>query len=196
MLLPGAMAASRERRRVDSFWGNIFNTEEKQKEHVLSVLKSIPVFSDLSGRELVSVERILHRRSYAAKEVIFRQGAAGVGMYIIVKGGVQIVNESSNQIIAELSDGEFFGELALLDEAPRSATAVAAEQSTVLGFFQSDLFGLTERNPRLGVKIVLRLSRIIGKRLVSSNEQVHELQKKLTLGMQPSGKSPSTSGSR
>jgi CRP-like cAMP-binding protein len=164
---------------MDSLWGNIFNTKKKQKEHVLTVLKNIPMFSDLSIRELVSIERILHRRSYAAEEVVFSQGTMGVGMYIIVEGGVQILHEPSDQIIAELSDGEFFGELALLDEAPRSATAVATRQSRVLGFFQSDLLGLTERNPRLGVKIILRLSRIIGKRLVSSNEQVHELQKKL-----------------
>jgi CRP/FNR family cyclic AMP-dependent transcriptional regulator len=164
---------------MDSLWGNIFHTKTRRKEHVLSVLKNIPMFSDLSSRELVSIGRILHKRSYAAKEVIFGQGATGVGMYIIVNGRVQIVHQTSDQIIAELSDGEFFGELALLDEAPRSATAVATAQSKMLGFFQSDLFGLTERNPRLGVKIILSLSRIIGKRLVSSNEQVHELHEKL-----------------
>ena len=51
----------------------------------------------------------------------------------------------------------------------------------MLGFFQSDLFGIMERNPKLGAKVVLRLARIIGERLKNANDQVHEMQDQLAL---------------
>ena len=82
-------------------------------------------------------------------------------------------------MIAELHDGDFFGELALLDDSPRSATVIARMDCKMLGFFQSDLLDLIERTPRLGVKIVMRLLTVIGERLKKSNEQVQALQIKL-----------------
>jgi CRP-like cAMP-binding protein len=112
-------------------------------------------------------------------EDIFIQGVPGAGMYIILEGEVSILVEPENKEIALLKEGEFFGELALLDESPRSATARSKEGCTVLGFFQSDLFSLLERSPKLGAKIILRLARIIGERLKFSNEQIFVLTEKL-----------------
>jgi len=164
---------------MDSLWGNLFKGEKKKKEHILTVLKDIPIFKGLNSRELDCVDRVLHKRHYDTDEVIFSQGSMGAGMYIVVDGLVKIVTEPSGNTLAELGDGEFFGEIALLDESPRSATAIALTPCTVLGFFQGDLFGLTERNPRLGVKIVLKLSRIIGRRLIAANDQARMLQEEL-----------------
>lgn len=164
---------------MDSFWGNIFKNRKKEEESIFTILRKIPIFEELNNRELEAIERILHRRTYRPGELIFCQGDAGVGMYIIVEGTVEIIYEPSNQVLAELGDGEFFGELALLDESPRSATAKAKTACKMLGFFQSDLFGLLERDPRLGVKIVLRLAKIIGDRLKHSNEQIQQLRQQV-----------------
>lgn len=164
---------------MDSFWGNIFKSREKREEEITAVLKKIPIFEELNPREVSSIERILHRRTYRPGEVIFHQGDAGVGMYIIERGTVEIILEPVNQVVAEIRDGEFFGELALLDESPRSATARAKTECRMLGFFQSDLFGLIERDPRLGVKIVLRLASIIGDRLKHSNQQMQQLMHRI-----------------
>ena len=71
-----------------------------------------------------------------------------------------------------MRDGDFLGEVALLDAGPRSATAIARTNSTLLGFFQPDLFDLIDRNPRLGVKVVLSVARHIGLRLRQANEKV------------------------
>ena len=77
--------------------------------------------------------------------------------------------------------GGFFGEISLLDEHPRSASAIAKTPCKIFGFFQPDLFSLIDRDPRLGVKIVIRLARMIGARLRRANEQalsiVEELRK-------------------
>ena len=77
-----------------------------------------------------------------------------------------------------MHDGDFFGELALLDDAPRSASAAAVTPCVMFGFAQPDLFGIIERNPHLGVKIVTMLAKIIGERLRATNEQLNQIQKK------------------
>ena len=119
-----------------------------RKVRFRDTLRSIPIFSELGRRELASVERILHKREYSAGEVIFRQDEPGLGMYIIETGRVSILTDDSHNSMTELGDGEFFGELPLLDGGSRSATAVAKTPCRIFGFFQPDLFALIERNPR------------------------------------------------
>ena len=151
----------------------------KRRRTLTDILMSISLFEDLSRHELASVQRILHRREYEPGEVIFRQQEPGMGMYIIQSGTVTILSEPEGLVLSELSDGDFFGELALLDDSPRSATAVAKTSSQLFVFFQPDLFGLIERDPRLGMKIVLPLARIIIARLRNANEQVSALNREL-----------------
>lgn len=158
--------------QMNSLWGNIFNSAQKDNK-IRNILTHIPVFEDLNDRDLSAIERILHRREYRSDETIFLQGDPGIGMYIIESGKVSIVGGTTRNLFAELQDGEFFGELALFDDSPRTATAVAKTPSNILCFLQPDLFDLIERNPRLGVKILLRLSRTIGERLRKCNEQVN-----------------------
>ncbi|MGB5872168.1 MAG: cyclic nucleotide-binding domain-containing protein [Bacteroidota bacterium] len=161
---------------------------EKPGKGVQEILKGIPIFDGLTKRELTAVERILHERHYQTDEIIFRQEEPGMGMYIIESGSVGIVSEPGGVQFSELNVGDFFGELALLDEAPRSATAVAKTPCRVFGFFQPDLFSLIERDPRLGVKIVLRLAQIIGSRLRRANDQALSLVEELKQLKQSSGK--------
>ena len=159
---------------LDPVWGNIFESDSEEKdenEAISEVLKKIPIFEGLSRRELGGLTRILYQRSYQAGEKVFHQSDPGLGMYIIVHGTVAIMGEPLLEPLAELHDGDFFGELALLDELPRSATALAKTPASILGFFRPELFGLIERHPRLGVKIVLRLAKIIGRRLRATDEQ-------------------------
>ncbi|MBI5639458.1 MAG: cyclic nucleotide-binding domain-containing protein [Nitrospirae bacterium] len=160
---------------TNSLWGNIFKTGKKEEDEICDILKKIPVFEDLSRKELLHLERILHQREYSSEEVIFRQGDPGLGMYIIEDGTAAIVTEPAQKVLAELRGGEFFGELALLDDSPRTATAVAKAPSRLLCFFQPDLLDLIQRNPRMGVKILFRLARTIGERLKRSNEHMHAL---------------------
>jgi CRP-like cAMP-binding protein len=158
------------------FWSFLgLGKQEGKKVRFRDTLRSIPIFSELGRRELASVERILHKREYSAGEVIFRQDEPGLGMYIIETGRVSILTDDTLNSMTELGDGEFFGELPLLDGGSRSATAVAKTPCRIFGFFQPDLFALIERDPRLGVKIVLSLAAIIGMRLRAVNERVQTL---------------------
>jgi CRP-like cAMP-binding protein len=92
---------------------------------------------------------------------------------------VNIVEENEQNAVktlAVLKDGAFFGDLALLDEAPRSASAIADDSCDILGFFRPDFLDLLYRKPKLGIKILIALSRIIGERLRRTNEQLALLQ--------------------
>jgi CRP/FNR family transcriptional regulator, cyclic AMP receptor protein len=160
---------------MSKFWENFFKFREKQKNGIESILLKIPVFQELTPRELKTIRRILHQREYKEAEVVFAEGDIGLGMYIIEEGIVQIACKNDHHILAELVGGDFFGELALLDDAPRSASAVAKTSATLLCFFKPDLIDLIERNPKLGSKILFRLAWTIGERLKSTNQQVKEL---------------------
>jgi CRP-like cAMP-binding protein len=172
-----ALGSANRTSAVDSFWGNIFR--QTDEESVYSLLRDIPLFDELSSGELSAIESILHRREYDPGEVLFHQGNPGVGMYIIREGTIEIVFESTGETLVELSDGDFFGELALLNETPRSATAVAKTESVLYGLFRPDLLGLVERDPSLGVQILLRMSQVISERLIQTNEQVQDLREQL-----------------
>lgn len=166
----------------DSIWGNVFKRDEKKESRSIKALKNIPIFSNLESKELKELDKIMHRRIYSPREQIFRESEPGVGMYIILNGKVKIlkeVTESSSETLAVLESGEFFGDLALLDESPRSASAVASEECEILGFFRPDLMNLLERKPKLGIKIVLNLARVVGERLRHSNEELQRLKKEL-----------------
>jgi CRP-like cAMP-binding protein len=156
-----------------------YRLTRKKASAIREILKKTPMFMELSDREISAIERILHRREYAAGEAIIRQGEPGLGMYIIEDGRASVLSEPANVELSELKEGDFFGEASLLDESPRSATVVAKTSSRVLAFFQSDLFSLIESDPRLGVKVVIRLARHIGDRLKKANQQVLALTEQL-----------------
>ncbi len=153
--------------------------KDKQEGDICHVLKGMPIFQQLTRRELTAVARILHERVYQPEEIIFRENEPGMGMYIIESGNVIILSEAAKMQLSELNAGGFFGEMSLLDAAPRSATAKARTECRIFGFFQPDLFGLIERNPQLGIKIVLGLSRLICERLRQTNQRAYEFNEAL-----------------
>ena len=98
-------------------------------------------------------------------------------MYIILSGEVRIAHRAADGeevLLATFGPGDFFGDQALLEESPRSASAIATEPCTALGFFRPDLLDLIESNPRLGLKIIMRLSQMISVRLRQTNRLLKE----------------------
>jgi CRP-like cAMP-binding protein len=160
-----------------SLWDNIFRPKPRTSKHAL--LRRVPMFADLDRRELIEVEKILYRRSYEAGEVIFRQDDPGVGMYVIERGRVEVVHDATGRRLAELGDGDFFGEIALLNETPRSARVAAIEPTTLYGLFQPELYDLFERMPRLGVKLLHSLAQMLGTRLLHADEEVNDLHEEV-----------------
>jgi len=163
---------------ADSFWSNIFHPERTSQD-LVSLLRSISIFADLKEREVRELSHIVHRRVYEKDEVIFREGEVGAGMYIILEGSVRIYTRAfhSPEIeLAQLGKGDFFGEVALLDDGPRSASAVASEGTHLIGLMKPDLFDFMDRNPAAGIKIVLRLSQVLADRLRRTNRELRQMR--------------------
>jgi len=163
--------------KIDLIWGNIFKDKNNQGQNIRPFLKNIPLFAKLGKRELREIERVIHRRQYKSSEVIFWQNEPGVGMYIVQYGEVAIFcnyNTPEQKQLALLGQGDFFGEMALLEDDNRSATAVALSESQLLGIFHPDLFDLFERKPELGIKVLVPLANMLAQRLRKTNLELQQ----------------------
>ncbi len=151
---------------------NIIKKIRGEEGEIIPFLRKIPMFESLSFRDLKKIELIVHERIFLPDEIIFHERQPGVGMYIIKRGRVKLTKLVNGEKvrIGELGEGDFFGEMALLDEYPRSAEVVATEKTEVLGIFRPDLFDLIDENPKLGTKILLKLSQILAQRLRETTE--------------------------
>ena len=117
----------------------------------LEELRALSLFADLSTRELKIVQGVLHNREYLAGEVIFDEGEEGVALYMVRSGRVLICRQGRpDSSIAEHGPGSFFGELALLDSAPRTAQARAIEPSRLGVLFGSDFLSLLDAGNTVG----------------------------------------------
>jgi len=141
-------------------------------------LHHIPLFSELTPLELRILEKAVHIRNFRPGETIFVEKEPGAGMYVIQNGRVNVLlnHKSDNpMILAELEKGDFFGEMALLGDSARSATAIAQESSELIGFFHPDLIEILNLHPRIGAKISLGLAKTLAERLQHTSEELREI---------------------
>ena len=166
----------------NALWRNLFSQRVIREGTIEEVLSKVPAFANLAPRELKEVAAIVHKREYRSGEPVFYQGDPGLGMYIVKDGEVSIViqgKDGNERELALFGDGDFFGELALLDESPRSANAVCKTECTLIGFFRPDLFELIEKNTTLGIKIVLKLAEIVAQRLRHTDKELSKVKSQL-----------------
>lgn len=130
-------------------------------------LKDSALFDSLTPLELKIIDGLMHERRYMADEIIFDEGEEGQALYLVTSGRVIISRQlgAGREVVAELSSGSFFGDLALLDNAPRNAQTRALDNCELAVFFRADFMGLMETDPVIGYKISLALARHIGRRL-------------------------------
>lgn len=129
-------------------------------------LGKTPLLAGLRASELNIVEAFMHQRSYLPDEVVFDAGEEGQALYVILSGGVVICHPGkAGTPIARLGAGDFFGELALLDDSPRSAQARAAGNTELLALFRGDFERLMESHAKIASQIAMQLARHLGQRL-------------------------------
>jgi len=141
---------------------------------VSNTLGEILLFSGLTEAELNLIAQRVRQRRYRENEIIFHRDDPGVALYIILSGKVKIHNETvegGDVIHAVFSDGEFFGELSLLDGAERSADVSTIEATEVLVLTREDLLDCIKMHPQIGINILAVLAR----RIRNLNEAVKAL---------------------
>ena len=148
-------------------WNEILKRIRGQEGNIIPVLRTVPLFKGLTFRDLKKIELIVHERTFMPDEVVFHERQPGIGMYIVKEGLISITKTANGEKvkIAELGEGEFFGEMSLLEDFPRSAQATAVVKTELLGVFRPDLFDLLEHHPKLGSKVLMNLSQRLANRL-------------------------------
>jgi ATP/ADP translocase/HEAT repeat protein len=120
-------------------------------------LKSAPVFAHVSGEDLAALARVAEVETYAPDQVIFREGEMGDALYIVVRGAIAI--SSAGQLLATLGPGEAFGEMAVLDEVPRSATATASLEAEALRIGSEEFYEILHEQVEIAEGVIRMLTR-------------------------------------
>ena len=135
------------------------------------VLKRVPLFSDLSEAELARFAEVTREREYPKNSVILFEDDPGDALYIVSSGQVKVVligEDGREVILSVMGDGDFFGEMSLIDDEPRSAHVIAMKDSQLLVLRRDDFQARLEENPR----IALKLLRVLVQRLRRADEKI------------------------
>lgn len=132
------------------------------------MLRNVPIFSTLNNKQLKKIASGGKELTYVPGQTIVEEGAMGVGFFLILEGKVRV--RKGKKTLAELKAGDFFGEMSLFDEQPRSATAEATVDTKCLGITAWSFIGMVKSNPDIAVNLMKELA----SRLRVSNKALAE----------------------
>jgi CRP-like cAMP-binding protein len=141
----------------------------------LNQLKSLALLGHLSEAKLAELSQFLGVQSLAAEEVVFEEGSTGDTLFFVAEGEIRIekkVEAGGFKELALLSPGDFFGEMALIEETPRSARAVALNDTTLFALGRQDLERWLQSDARMAVGFFVELLRVFSQRLRGTSAQL------------------------
>jgi CRP-like cAMP-binding protein len=147
---------------------------DKLHLNMVQIVKSVPLFLSLTPQDWESVADMLIGRCYPKDAYIFHAGDPPEALYIVWIGQVKILrhSEEGRDIVLDvIGPGHMFGEMAVFDGAPYSASAQAMEDVAVVAILRPDFFRLLEKYPSVALAVISELSR----RLRNANDLVHSL---------------------
>jgi CRP-like cAMP-binding protein len=121
-----------------------------------AALAGVPLFAGISDESMKRLAEVAGEVEFPAGAYIVRQGQIGTGLYVIVTGRARVIRGSDE--LAELGEGEFFGELAVIDQQPRMASVQAETDVTCLALASWDLLSLLENDPALSLNLIKGLT--------------------------------------
>jgi CRP/FNR family cyclic AMP-dependent transcriptional regulator len=171
--------------------------------HAAPLLRSIPMFEGLSDDDLMILSEGMTERRFLAGEKIFDQGDRGTEMFIVIEGlvNIHLPGEAARRVsLKDVGRGEHFGELALFDDKPRSATAQATRDTVLLELTRQTLSAYVERRPRAALPILATMAARLRDTYTMISDRaaknaVEEIEKNLTWGDQLADKVAELNGS-
>ena len=136
----------------------------------LDTLRAIPMFKYLSYKGLVKVMNITEPQKFSAGAAIFDEGSRGEELYLLLEGHVAI--EKGGKTLAELGPGSHFGEMAMVDKSPRSATARALDDVRLLVIQRQQFYDIMRRDPSMAVKLMWSFIQALNTRLRVTNDEL------------------------
>jgi len=177
--------SSRERERVKKdLLKAIYTTREvepapmskrRKNAREMDLISKVPLFEDLSDLEIEEMSRIMVREELRAGDAVFEEGDVGDKMYVIVGGSVDIIKSTGKgpgQILVTLKSGDYFGEMSLIDDAPRSASAMASVDTILFSIKKKDLLLLLDNAPTIAAKIYRFFAMTLNQRMRETNDKI------------------------
>lgn len=158
---------------------NVATTAEESlaADYRIGLLKRIPIFAHLTYNELVRVVGVTHLTRAAGGTFFIREGQTGDELYVVLSGEVQV--SKGEQILATLRAGAHLGEMAMIDNAPRSASVRAVTDANLLAMRREEFFGLIRSEPVIGTKLLWSFVNVLSGRLRQTNEALQGARQEL-----------------
>ncbi len=149
-------------------WGGALWKDQAFREK-LKFFRGVFLFQGLRPRDLSELVPHVMEKAYAVGDVIFNEGEAGRACFIVAEGRVSLTQKergkTSGRLLMEAGPGDFFGEMVLLDELPRTATAKVEEPSRLYILYKSQFDLLLQESPRVSAVVLHTLARLLSARL-------------------------------
>ncbi len=142
---------------------------------VIGFLRETPLFQGLSEKDLERLAGISRVEEYPSGEVIFREEDPGGALYIVIEGVVRIskfVPGAGEEAMAFLEKGEYFGEMALIDDHPRSATAIAHTGCRLLRIGKGDFRDFLSSDYEIACRVLQDFCRVLSRRLRETSDRL------------------------
>jgi hypothetical protein len=149
-------------------------SEVTDVEGKTEILRRIPLFAHMTYKELLAILGIARGRHFVPGQAIIQEGQAGDELFVLFRGKVDV--SKSGLKIAQLKAGGHFGEMGLVDQAPRSATVVAVEETSAVSIDRDSLLKLMRREAPLAVKLLWSFVQVMSERLRNTSEALTELR--------------------
>ena len=133
---------------------------------------TVPLFVGLEPREIISLLRIAEDVNSAEGDVIVREGDAGDGFYVIAKGAFEVRKGHDDKVLARLEELSFFGEMALVTQAPRSASVVCVDAGRLKKLPMDKFNRMLMTGDLVAYKVIRNMSRILAERLERALERI------------------------
>ena len=136
---------------------------------LFSVLKKVYFFKDLPQAQIKKIQQVCHQIEYQPKQIIFEEGSQADRFYIVAEGAVEVWKDyrlPEKDLLAVHERGHLFGEMALIDELPRSATVVAKEPTRLFYIDRDDFHAIIQNNSEIAISILKSVTDMVR----SSNE--------------------------
>lgn len=146
--------------------------------NTLESLRTCHLFQDMSNTEILTLSKLFGEKIIDEGMMVFVENMPGESLYLIRQGAVKIskmMAEGDEKTLVILGAEDVFGEMAILDGAPRSVTARVAEKAYLLSMRKLEYESLCENEPRLALKLTRNIVRIFSRRIRENNEEYREM---------------------
>jgi CRP/FNR family cyclic AMP-dependent transcriptional regulator len=141
-------------------------------------LRENEIFKPLSDHELAVISKIVEEKTYPSGTALFYENMKGEAMYIIVSGQVRLskmLSEGEERTLTVMGPGDYFGENALLEEGPRTVTAIVSQESDLLVIKRGAFYRLLEEEPKAAVKVIVGMYQLLSSKIRKASPKLQQI---------------------